>query len=594
MQILEACSLPPGLSSRARRRGGRLPGTPSARAILLGTFLVLAACASPSTAPRDATAVDADEDPHMGLHLPRCEDTDPATATPLPHVPSTLVGTLVSRNPRQVVTGPVNPALEAGEIMYRGLGYHVVDPGPGIPHVQRTDLGATTTATVGRRSLAWFAHLSDFQLVDDESPTRLTRLDNPTLPDGLRSQEAYLPRAVSATSRTFARIERADRPYDFAIVTGDCADSAQRNELEWVIALMNGGPGLHTDSGDDDDPVPGPDNDPKDPFDPVAFPAPWLYVPGNHDVEIVGIFTPTDRSRDVALGTSAPSGARDYTRWYAPTTTGPIPADANRAIVDRDEIVATLRGTAAVGPEGPPGHGYPATGDVDTSRGANWAYDAIPGLLRILALDTTDRTGGSLGMVLRDTVDGWLIPELDRAVADGVLVILSSHHSTTSIDRFEGQAGSSEVAGALSAEELEGLVASRAEVVAWLVGHSHQNRVRAIAGPDAARAGYWEIMTAAIADHPGQSRTIEIVDNDDGTLSIFATVLDYDTDDCFERRFRALSQIEWVSGWIDDVGDAPGDHNVELVRAIPASAAGAVASRATLERIESLTTLRGL
>lgn len=542
----------------------------------------------------DATTEDAG-DPHMGLRLPRCEDTDPAPETPLPHVASTLVSTLVPRVDRVATAGPRNPASEIGETMYRGMDYHLVDVGPGQPHTKRTDLGADTSATDARRSLAWFAHVSDFQLVDDESPTRLAQIDNAAIPGGLRAQEAYLPRAVSAMSRTFARIEREERPYDFGIITGDCADSAQRNEIQWVIDLMNGEPGLHTDSGADDDPVPGEGNDPKDPFDPVAFPAPWLFVPGNHDVEVVGITVPNDDLRARALGTEAPSGTRDYTRWYATVSRGPIVADPERAIVERDEIVAMLRAESSTGPEGPPGHGFPASGDVDTSLGANYAYDAIPGLLRILSLDTSDMTGGSIGVVLRETVDGWLIPELDRAAEDGVLVMLASHHSTTSIDRQRGEIGSDEE-GAVSAEELETLVASRPEVIAWLVGHTHDNRIRAIPGPDAARPGYWEIMTSAIADYPSQARAIELVDNGDGTLSIFATVLDYDTDDCFERRFRALTQMEWVAHWVDDISRDPEDNNVQLVRTIPASAADAVAAaRATAPaRLESLTTLAGM
>jgi hypothetical protein len=550
---------------------------------------------APSDAPPsvDASAVDAEM--YGGLRLPRCEDTDPAPAMPLPHFASTLEGTYVPHVPRALVPGPRNPAVEEGERMYRALDYHVVDVGPGLARVRRDDLGAGSMVTTGRRSLAWLAHLSDFQLVDDESPTRLGGLDNPTIPSGLRSQEAYLPRAVSAMSRTFARIERAGRDFDVGIITGDCADRAQANELAWVIQLMNGEPGLHTDSGADDDPVPGPDNDPKDPFDPEAFPAPWLYVPGNHDVEVVGINARNEDNRATALGTRAPAGSRDYRLWYAPVSRVTIPADPMRAIVDRDEIVASVRAATADGPQGPSGHGYASTGAIDTTLGANWAFDLVPGAVRILALDTSDRAGGSEGMVTRDMIDGWLLPELDRAVADGVLVILASHHSTRSIDVFPGQLGREPMPGALTGEEIEAIVAARAEVIAWLVGHTHDNRVRAIAGPDAAHPGYWEIMTSAIADWPSQARAIELVDNGDGTLSIFATLIDHDTDDCFERRFRALTQIEWASAWDEDRTMDPAQRNVELLRTIPDSAAAAVSAlRATSpDRIESETTLTG-
>jgi 3',5'-cyclic AMP phosphodiesterase CpdA len=542
-------------------------------------------------AASDAPSLDAEM--HDGLRLPRCEDTDPERAMALPHFASTLEGSYVPRVPRLAAAGPMNPVFEEGEAMYRALDHHVTDVGPGQPHVRREELGASSTATVGRRSLAWLAHLSDFQVVDDESPVRVANLDNPTIASGLRSQEAYLPRAVSAMSRTLTRVEVASRPFDFGIVTGDCIESAQRNELDWVISLMNGEPGLHTDSGDDDDPVPGPDNDPKDPFDPTPFPAPWFFVAGNHDLEVIGVNTPSDRRRAQALGDRATTGTRDYRLWYAPPTRGTVPADPRRALIERDDIVAALR--AATGPEGPPGHGFAPTGAIDTSLGASWSVDVVPGLLRILALDTNDPDGGSNGMITRAQVDGRLIPELDRALDDGVLVMLASHHSALAIDVFPGQLGTEPREDALTTEEIESLIGSRAEVIAWLVGHDHLNRVRAVAGPDSAHPGYWEVMTASIADWPSQARMIELVDNGDGTLSIFGTLIDHDTDDCFERRFRALTQMEWSSAWAEPRTLEPIHRNVELVRAIPDSARGTVmAMSATApDRLESLTSLRG-
>jgi hypothetical protein len=576
-----------------------------ARRVLLSLALVTACTAPP--APSDATSVDAaamdapatpdtfvaDTNPHMGLLLPRCDDTDPAPATALPHFMSTLMGTYVPHVPRVGSPGLHNPATEIGETMYRAAGMHVVDLGPGETRVQRTDLGGSVTTSTDRRSLAWLAHLSDFQLADDEAPTRLARTDSPAISGGLRSQEAYLPRAISAMNRSLARIHHAGRGFDVGLVTGDCSDSALGNELDWVIAVMNGTPALETDSGANDDPVPGPNNDPKDPFDPTPFPAPWLYVPGNHDVEVVGVNAPDVTSRMDALGTRASTGTRDYRIWYAPVTQGDVPADPARAILDRDGIVARVRALGAQGASGPLGHGYPASGTVDTSLGAHWAYDVVPGVLRVVTIDTSDRTGGSNGMVLQSTIDGWLVPQLDRAVSDGVLVMLASHHSTDSIDPYVGQLGTTPMPGALTQAQLEAIVTMRPEVIAWLIGHTHDNRIRPVAGPDAAHPGYWEIMTSAMADWPSQTRTIELVDNGDGTLSIFATLVDYDTDDCFERRYRALTQIEWASAWSEDrTHDAP-NHDVELVRTIPASAMAAVAAAhaTAASRIESLTTL---
>ena len=40
-------------------------------------------------------------------------------------------------------------------------------------------------------------------------------------------------------------------------------------------------------------------------------------------------------------------------------------------------------------------------------------------------------------------------------------------------------------------------------------------------------SGFWEINTASHIDFPQQSRLIELVDNNDGTLSIFTTMVDH-------------------------------------------------------------------
>ena len=504
-------------------------------------------------------------------------------------VPSTLIGTIAPANPRVSSPGSMNPASERGERSYSGMGFDQYARGPALDRVTRTELGGSAPPTSGRRSLAYFVHYSDFQLVDDESPTRLGLVDTAGIPGGLRAQEAYLPRAVSAMNRTLTRLETVERPYDFGILTGDCADSAQENELRWVIDLMNGTTGLETDSGDDDDPIPGPGNDPKDAFDPTPFPAPWLYVPGNHDVLVVGISLPDTNLADVAIGTEPRSGTRDYRRWYAPVVTTSVPADPMRRLLERDAIVDVLLADTAG--QGPVGHGYPSSPDV--SRGANYEYDAIPGLLRLVVLDTSDDTGGSDGLVHRPAVDDFLIPALERATTDGVLVMVASHHATHSINVYRSQLGTEVVPDAVPPAELESIVAGYPNVIAWLVGHTHDNRVRAVTGADAEHPGYWEIMTSAMADYPGQARIIELVDNGDGTLSILATLIDFDEDSCDERRYRRLMIMEYTSAWSDRVSTSPSDMNVELLRNIPAGAAAAVSGATSHDRIESETTLRG-
>ena len=63
------------------------------------------------------------------------------------------------------------------------------------------------------------------------------------------------------------------------------------------------------------------------------------------------------------------------------------------------------------------------------------------------------------------------------------------------------------------------------QVVLWVNGHTHENAVtpRAAMGRP---GGLWEVTTASHIDWPEQVRTIELVDNGDGTLSVFGTVVD--------------------------------------------------------------------
>ena len=534
-------------------------------------------------------------DPHGGLRLPRCEETEAAGATEPAAVASTLLGALLPLAPRVAMPDTrsmMNPVFETGERAYRALGYDQYLRGAAVTRERRLDLGGATSApAAARRSLAWFVAFSDAQLADDESPNRFGMLDNPAASGAIRPQEAYLPRAMTAMNRTLREVTQGGRAFEFGVVAGDCADSAQLNELQWFMQVMDGAAGIHTDSGADDDPVPGAGNDPKDPFDGVAFPAPWYFVPGNHDVMVVGSTAPTAALRASATGAVSAFGTRDYTGWYASPRRGEVLPDPARRLLDRADIVRTLRAGPAT--PGPLGHGYPETTDV--TSGAHWTQDVVPGLLRIVALDTSDFSGGSPGMVKRAVFDGWLRAELERALTDGVLVMLASHHPTTAIDRREGEFGA-EVADAVSAAEIEARVASYPNVIAWLVGHEHDVRVRPVRGADAAHPGYWEVQSGSLADWPNQARALEVVDNGDGTLSLFGTMIDFTAASCLERRFRRLALLDYVSAWEPSHVGTALDRNVELVIPLPAAARArvAAASATASARLESETTLRGL
>jgi hypothetical protein len=61
-------------------------------------------------------------------------------------------------------------------------------------------------------------------------------------------------------------------------------------------------------------------------------------------------------------------------------------------------------------------------------------------------------------------------------------------------------------------------------VVLWVNGHTHVNSVTAHPRPGG--GGFWEVNTASHVDWPAQARLLELVDNHDGTLSVFGTVID--------------------------------------------------------------------
>jgi hypothetical protein len=105
-------------------------------------------------------------------------------------------------------------------------------------------------------------------------------------------------------------------------------------------------------------------------------------------------------------------------------------------------------------------------------------------------------------------------------------------------------------------------------VIAWVNGHSHENVIEA-------RSTFWDIGTAAHIDWPPQSRLVELLDNGDGTLSIFTTMVDHE-DDQITTFARELMANDPHAGF--GAGDgAAQDRNAELVidHPFPSSSAAA-------------------
>jgi hypothetical protein len=126
-------------------------------------------------------------------------------------------------------------------------------------------------------------------------------------------------------------------------------------------------------------------------------------------------------------------------------------------------------------------------------------------------------------------------------------------------------------------DEVATLLLASPQVIAFVNGHSHTNQIWAHTRTTG-RGGFWEINTASHIDWPQQSRLIEIVDNADGTLSIFTTMVDHAGPASYgglldgPKRLAGLARELAANDWHERTNDRRGDlgaRNVELLVADP-------------------------
>ena len=207
------------------------------------------------------------------------------------------------------------------------MGYGDWDFAPGEDIADRTMDGSPAPAVgASPTRIARFVHLADMQLTDDESPTRTAAVDNDgILSSAFRPQEHYGCHILNAVVRTINAVNR-EEAIDFVVLGGDNADNAQFNEVDWFNKLMDGGYAVACDSGEDNDPVEGENNDPKDAIVSEGLDVPWYWVSGNHDILVQGNFT-LDSQGDNSIGDNASGGTRDWSMAGGPVVTGTVIAD---------------------------------------------------------------------------------------------------------------------------------------------------------------------------------------------------------------------------------------------------------------------------
>ena len=453
-----------------------------------------------------------------------------------------------------------------------------------------------------------------------------------------RSQELMTAHVGEAMVRAMNSVRRGPAtglPVAFTIATGDNVDNTQFNELRWQIDLLDG-ERVRPDSGDltkyegvadlvdydvrywhpdgtpagqsDDLPrarfgfptLPGLLDAVRRPFQATGLNTPWLTAFGNHDglvqgnipssaiiaavatgnVKISNLPPGTDIIK-LAIGLLGGDPAALQTLFSGPFRL--VTPDAARRPLSRAETIAEHFRTSGR----PHGHGY-SKWNLSTGK-AYYAFDQGP--VRCIVLDTVNPFGGADGSIDAEQLT-WLTAELTAGskryldesgniVAGGKhdkLFALFSHHT---IETMTNAAGVGRVLGTT----VRDLLLRFPNAVVWVNGHTHRNTVvpyrRAADAP--VPGGFWEVNTAAHIDWPQQARIVELVDNGNGTLSVFGTLIDHAAPRHYGSRPRdplalaALSRELGANDWQnaaptateDGRRGAVEDRNVELL--VPAA-----------------------
>ena len=448
-----------------------------------------------------------------------------------------------------------------------------LEPGPGTVLIDRTDLAP---GVVGGRSVALLAHLTDAHVIDEESPARVPFLRRlgPPFNSTFRPQEALSKRVLAGALRSVAAL----RP-DAVIQGGDLIDNAQRNELEWALALLSGGR-IDPRSGNrayegvqaqaDPDPFyyrpdldaprhPGLLADAVRPFTSPGTTAPVYPVLGDHDILAQGVLVPTPLTRAIALGNRAvwdlPTGLKlpagvslssPATPLSSPDSLAkpglleglieqvraspsvPVAPDPAREELSVEEVLARLR----------------ARGRGGAGQLLDYSFD-VGARLRVIVLDLVRREGGSGGLVHPGQAAAL---EAALASAGERWVIVASHQPLAS-----SQGG----------ELLLAVLDGAPRVIAALSGHTHRSWIT----PRPSRAGgYWLIATSSLIDFPQQLRALRLVEHGSGSAALETWMIDHAPEPRIGDVARQLSYIDAQGGRPQGFAGGPLDRDVRLFK----------------------------
>ena len=480
--------------------------------------------------------------------------------------------------------------IRKGPVRNRGTerDYHALAYGDGEPRLLREDLWAAPSAAApDAQSLLYFAHLTDAQIADVQSPGRLEFLERMRGEPGdllfvptQRPQELLASHALDAAVRAINTSRTSpDTGADLAVAvnTGDSLDNAQLNELAWFMTTLGGGvvdqasgsreyEGVQSPSWPDPthwhpDPVvdrhkerwgfparPGLLEEARKPFAAEGLRIAWLSCFGNHDGLIEGNASPTPMYERILRGDRKPEALPEgldpvgsveqflgRPELYLQGPSRRVTADPRRRTVGRREFIRAHLDAAGE----PAGHGFTEQHARDGTAYAAHDLDAGPVPLRLIVLDSTNMDGFSAGSIggrqfrwLEEAlleVHSQFVDEEGRirtqSAQDRIVLLFSHHGLDTMLNMRRQEGGLEEDQPRIAASDVERLVHRFPNVALWVTGHMHVNRVVPRPDPQGRTAGFWEVCTSSTIDWPCQVRLLELVRAGE-QLSILSTMVD--------------------------------------------------------------------
>jgi metallophosphoesterase (TIGR03767 family) len=468
----------------------------------------------------------------------------------------------------------------------------------GEPHIVRRDLigDAGEGSIEPERAIARIeriAHITDLHVTDVQSPARFEFVnrewEDPRFQDLLtmqRPHEALITHAIDAMVQTLNGIDALE----LVAVTGDAIDNVQRNELDNVLALLNGGV-VHPDSGEPGyegvQSVDWPDDifwKPDGPADgdvfrrDLGFPAapglldramqsfeatglrkPWLGCHGNHEEVCQGMGIVTPALARAMIGTRKPIDM-------------PAGLDRDKAVdtfIERPEFFLTGETTDVTPDRQRRPISLAEFIEAAHLPGPYYVHDTPA--IRFITLDTVCAAGDADGSIDAPQLH-WLERRLEEVHSsfrsrDGStvrtrhqdrLVVLLSHHGldTLSNPRADNRA-----------DALLNLLLRFQNVVLWLNGHIHANRINPRVDPKGGH-GFWEVTTSSLVDWPCQARLVELFDAGAGLLGIRCTMVDHQGADlaALHRELAANVPFSGFDSWREGT---PEDRNAILLLPSP-------------------------